>query len=116
MINYIIYGVYNLIFQIISIGFLFYANTYLNGFIIPDRLRWENGKLKEDLTGLAVAQSAMLVIEAGLLLLLIYQINKWYLSSVTNAGDPGKIAIWTAGVYAVITVSLIIITTYLNFR
>lgn len=116
MISYIIYGIYNLVFQIASIGFLFYANTYLNGSIIPERLRWKNGELREDLTGLAVAQALVLIIEAVLLILLIYQINRWYLSNVTNASDPGKIAIWTAGVYAVITMGLIIIATYLNFR
>ncbi len=116
MMSYIIYGIYNLVFQIASIGFLFYANTYLNGFIIPDRLRWKNGELREDLTGLAVAQAAVLIIEAALLLLLIYRVNKWYLSSVANAGDPGKIAIWMAGIYAVITLGLIIVTTYLNFK
>lgn len=110
------YGIYNLLFQIASIGFLFYANTYLNGFIIPDRLRWKNGELKEDLTGLAFAQATVLIIEAALLLLLIYYVNKWYLSSVAGASDPVKIALWTAGVYAVITVGIIVVTTYLNFK
>lgn len=116
MLSYIMYGIYNILFQIASIGFLFYANTYLNGFIIPDRLRWKNGELKEDLTGLAFAQATVLIIEAALLLLFIYYVNKWYLSSVAEASDPVKIALWTAGVYAVITVGIIVVTTYLNFK
>jgi hypothetical protein len=116
MLSYIIYGTYNLLFQIASIGFLFYANTYLNGFFIPDILRWKNGELNEDLTSLALAQATLLIMEAALLILLIYQLNKWYLSSVANVSDPSKIAIWTAGVYAVITIGLILVTTYTNFR
>jgi hypothetical protein len=116
MISYIIYGIYNLVFQIVSIGFLFYVNTYLNGFIIPDRLRWKNGELREDLPSLAFAQATVLIIEAALLLLLIYYVNKWYLSNVVGVSDPGKIALWTAGIYAVITVGVILVTTYLNFK
>lgn len=116
MLSYIIYGVYNLLFQIASIGFLFYANTYLNGFIIPDCLRWKRGELKEDLTNLAFTQVTILIIEATLLLLLIYYINKWYLSNVVGTSDSVKIALWTAGVYAVITVGVIVVMTYLNFK
>lgn len=114
--SYIIYIGYNLLFQITSIGVLFYANTYLNGFVIPDRLKWRKGELREDLTGLAIAQATVLIIEATLLLLLIYYFNKWYLSNVVNASNPNRIAIWTAGIYAVVTVGLILVATYLNFR
>ncbi len=116
MMSYIIYGIYNFIFQIAAIGFLFYANTYLNDFIIPNSLRWQNGRLREDLTALAVAQVVVLILEALLLMLLFYFFNKWYLSNVANARNPEKIAFLTATVFAVITIAVIIITTYLNFR
>ncbi|MGY6741496.1 MAG: hypothetical protein ACXIUQ_02085 [Cecembia sp.] len=65
---------------------------------------------------MAFAQATVLIIEAALLLLFIYYVNKWYLSSVAEASDPVKIALWTAGVYAVITVGIIVVTTYLNFK
>lgn len=116
MLNYVIYGVYNVLFQIASIGFLFYANTYLNGLIIPDSLRWKNGELMEDLTVLAFAQAIVLIMEAALLMFFFYYVNKWYLSSVAGVSDTLNIPLWTAGVYAVITVGIIIVTTYLNFR
>jgi hypothetical protein len=116
MLSYIIYGIYNLLFQIATIGFLFYANTYLNVFIIPDSLRWKNNALKEDLSGLAYAQATVLTIEAALLLILIYFFNKWYLSRVVGVSDTVKVALWTAGIYAVITLAIIVVTTYLNFK
>lgn len=116
MKSYVKYGIYNLFFQIASIGFLFYANTYLNWFIIPDSLRFKNGGLREDLTSLALTQATLLIIEAALLLLLIYYINKWYLTNLTGARDPVKVALWTACICAVITVGVILATTYLNFK
>jgi hypothetical protein len=116
MMNYLIYGIYNFVFQIAAIGFLFYANTYLNELIIPNSLRWKNGRLREDLTALAFAQVIVLIVETLLLMLLFYFFNKWYLSSIANAPNSRKIAFLTAVVFSVITVALIIITTYLNFR
>jgi len=53
--GYILYGLYNIIYQIATIAFLFFANTYLNSFIIPDSLKWRDGKLREDLGGLETA-------------------------------------------------------------
>jgi hypothetical protein len=116
MISYIIYGIYNLVFQIASIGILFYANTYINDWVIPDYLRWKNGELRNDLTGLAFVQAIVLMIEAAVLLSLIYYFNRWYLSRVVNASDPRLIANWTLGVYAVVTAGLIIVVTFLNVK
>jgi len=76
----------------------------------------EKWKLREDLTALAFAQALVLILETFLLMLLLYFFNKWFLSNVVSAQNPGKIAFLTAVVFSVITVTLIIVTTYLNFR
>ncbi len=114
--SYIIYGFYNLIFQGLSIWFLLYANTYLNGFLIPKSFRWKDGKLREDLTALAISQTTILIIEATLLLLLLYYVNKWFLSNIIKAENVNSIAIWTGGIYAIITLSFIAFIIYASFK
>lgn len=110
--SYVIYGLYNLIYQVLSICFLFYANTYLNDFFIPNRFRWKDGKLREDLTVLAISQTTILIIEAALLMFLLHYLNKWFLSSVAKSENTNSMAIWTSGIYAVITLGFIIFMMY----
>lgn len=112
MVSYIIYGLYNLIYQVLSICFLFYANTFLNDLFIPNSFRWKDDKLREDLTALAISQAAILIIETALLMFLIHYVNKWFLSSVAKSGNTNSIAIWTLGIYAVITLGFIIFLMY----
>ena len=114
--SYILYSLYNIIYQIATIAFLFFANTYLNGFIIPDSLRWRDGKLREDLGGLATAQTIILVVEAALLMLLMYYINKRFLVGFAKAENANSIALWTAGIYSVITVAFIVVLIYTAFK
>jgi hypothetical protein len=116
MINFIIYGFYNLIYQILSICFLFYANTFLNGFLIPNSFLWENHKPKENLIPAAIMQTVILIVETVLLMFLMYYINKWYLSSVAKSNNSNNIALWTAGIYSVITLSFIIFLMYVCFK
>lgn len=112
MISYIIYGLYNLIYQVLSICFLFYANTYINDFFIPDSFRWKDGKLREDLTALTITQASILVIEAALLMFLIHYVNKWYLLSIAKSTNSQSIAAWTTGSYSVITLAFLIYFIY----
>jgi hypothetical protein len=114
--SYILYGFYNIIYQIASIAFLFFANTYLNGLIIPDSLKWRNGKLREDLGSLATAQTIILLVEAVLLMLLIHYINKRFLSNITKATNVNNIATWTTVFYGLITVGFIIFLIYTAFK
>lgn len=116
MIGYIIYGFYALIYQVLSIWFLFYANTYLNGFLIPKSFRWKDGKLREDLSTLIISQAVILIIEAALLALLMFYVNKWFLSNIAKSEDVSSVAIWTTGIYAVITLAFILFLTYAAFK
>ena len=114
--SYILCGLYNLIYQIATIAFLFFANTYLNSFLIPDSLTWRDGKLREDLVGLATAQTIILLIEAALLMLVIFYINKRFLFGVAKTDNSNNIALWTAGVYGFITVAFIVFLIYTAFK
>ncbi|KIC90279.1 hypothetical protein [Flavihumibacter sp. ZG627] len=114
--SYILYGLYNVIYQIGTIAFLFFANTYLNSFVIPDSLKWRDGKLREDLGGLATAQTIILLVEAALLMLLMFYINKRFLFGVVKEDNANSIALWTAGVYSVITVAFIVFLIYTAFK
>lgn len=114
--NYILYGLYNVIYQIATIAFLFFANTYLNSLIIPDSLKWRNGKLREDLGGLATAQTIILLVEAALLMLLLFYINKRFLFGVAKAENANSVAVWTARIYSVITVAFIVFLIYTAFK
>lgn len=114
--SYIIYGLYNLIYQVATIAFLFFANTYLNIFIIPDRLKWRDGKLREDLGGLATAQTIILLVEAALLMLLMHYINRRYLTGITKAANVNSIALCTAGTYSLITIAFIVYLIYTAFK
>lgn len=114
--SYILYGLYNLIYQIATFAFLFFANTYLNSFLIPDMLKWRDGKLREDLVGLTTAQTIILLIEAALLMLVIFYINKRFLFGVAKTDNYNIIVLWTAGVYGFITLAFIIFLIYTAFK
>lgn len=112
----ILYSIYNIVYQFLTLGFLFFANTYLNGFLIPSSLKWSDGKLREDLTGLAIAQSVILILEAVLLMLLMFYINKRFLSNAAKVNNGTEIATWTAGAYLLITLSFIGSIIYASFK
>ena len=115
MFNYIIYGAYNLIYQIISVFLLLYVNTYINTLLLPDSLRWKNGQLREDLSGLMIANTILLIVETALLVILLYYLNKQYINAFKGS-DHYKIAWWTTGVYAAVTLMIVVFSTYLNYR
>jgi hypothetical protein len=112
MMNNIIYVIYNLIYQVITICILFYANTFLNWSFIPNSLQRKEG----DLTGVMIAQILVLIIEAVLLMLIIYFINKWYLVNMAKVSNPRSFAMWTAAIYAAINITMIIFVVVSFYR
>lgn len=114
--SYILYGFYNLIYQIVTVWFLFLANTYYNDVFIPNRFLWKEGKPREDLLNAGIMQTVILLIEAALLMLLMHYINKRYLLSFAKADNANNIALWTAGIYSVITVVFIVVLIYTAFK
>ncbi len=103
MINKIIYIIYNLIYQIFIICFVFYANTFLNNIFIPNSFIWKDGHRREDMLPMTITQSVILVIQVSLLMLLIYFIDKWFLLNIVKSNNSKDIAIRTIKVYSIIT-------------
>lgn len=58
--------------------FLAYAGTYLNGLFMPDFLRWEDGRVRKDLTQFYQVSGLIVILEWLSLLYGLYRINKWY--------------------------------------
>ena len=116
MMSYILYTLYNLIYQVFSLAFLFYANTYLNDFFIPENLIWKDGKLREDVSAAAAIQTIILIVEAALLVLLIYFVNRKFLASIAKTGNTISVANWTAISYAIITLTFIAWLMYSIFK
>lgn len=94
---------------------LFYANTFLNWSFIPNSLQLKNGQ-KDNFTATMITQMLILIIETALLMLIMYFINKWYLSIIAKVDNPKNIAMWTAGIYAILNVSIIIIAIVSFYR
>lgn len=114
--KFIIFGIYNLAYQAITIMFLLYANTYLNNFFIPEKFRWDGGEIRKNLTPLAITQTVILSIEAIILLALLHYLNKLYISSFLKENSIANIGFWISIIYSAITVSFIIILMYLSFK
>lgn len=106
--RYVIFGLYNMAYQVLSIGILFFANTYINDIFIPDRYRWKDGALREDFTALAVSQSIILIIEAVILSFFLLKMNVIYLTSIAKSDRTNNIAMWTSGIHAFITFGFVI--------
>lgn len=92
------------------------ANTYFNDIFIPNSFLWKNGKPREDLLPAGIMQTVILLIEAILLGLLLLYINKRYLIGIVKASNANNIALWTAGIYGIITVIFIAVLIYTAFK
>lgn len=119
MIKYIFYIVYNLIYQLLSFCFFVYANTYLNEAFVPDNLIWKNNQRRVDKTGLmgtAIFQTLILLIEAAILILIIYFINRWFLSYVLRKSSPNKVLSWTVRINIILSICFIAVLIWGSFN
>lgn len=119
MIKYTFYIIYNLIYQLGSFFFFLYANTFFNEALIPESLIWENNKERTDLTGLAGAatiKTLALLLEASVLILLIYFINKLVLSDTEGTDRRNAIANRTAKINTILSLCFIAILIWGSFR
>jgi len=114
--SYILYGLYNLIYQILTLWLLLLANTYYNWFFIPNNFLWKDGKQRENWFWAGTMQTIILLVEAVLLMLLMFYINRRFLTGIAKAPNANSIALWTAGVYSLITVVFIVILIYTAFK
>ncbi len=113
---YVIYAIYNLVYLGFTAMFFLYANTYLNGFLIPDSFRWKDGRIRDDLTAQAIAQGSLLLAEATIFAYLLLMLNKWFLSAVVGSGHTVTIATWSGVIYSIIVVALIVTFIYACYK
>jgi hypothetical protein len=119
MIKYTFYIIYNLLYQLGAFFFFLYSNTYLNESFVPESLMWKKNQPRTDragLGGVAVIKTSALLIEAAILILLIYFINKLTLRGVKGAASPNIIANRTAKINITLSLCFIAILIWGSFR
>jgi hypothetical protein len=118
MLKYTFYIFYNLFLQLGVLLFFLYANTFLNEFFVPENLMWENNLPRIDFEGLgavAIIKTSVLIVEAAVLILLIYLVNKIYLKyNYEKKGD--HILIWTIKINIILSLLFITFLIYGSFR
>jgi hypothetical protein len=114
--SYILYGVYNIAYQILTLWLLLMANTYFNDVFISNSFLWKDAKPREDLLPAGIMQTILLLIETLLLMLLMLYINRRFLSGIVKASNSNNIALWTAGIYSFVTIAFIFFLIYVAFK
>ena len=75
-------GVYiaiNVVNQLLVFFILIFANTYINEKAVPNGLLWQNNHLRVDMASMAwfaAIKALILILEGGLILLLMYYLNR----------------------------------------
>ena len=80
-----------------------YLHNVINGLFIPQRFFFENGRPRQNLQPLILAQTTFILIEGVGLLYGLYKLNQW-LCKVWSPMKGTQIALWTS-----IPISLLIV-------
>ena len=115
MKKYIFYIIYDVVYQIISFWILLYVGIFFNPEFIPDSLMWKNNKPRTDLAGAGgatIIDSLILIVEASILILFIYFINKLILSDTEEKVRRNAIANRTAKINMILFACFIGILIY----
>lgn len=119
MMKYTIYIIYNLLYQLGAFFFFLYSNTYLNEAFVPESLMWNKNQPRTDragLGGVVVIKTSVLVVEAAILILVIFFINKAILRGFKGAYTPNIIANRTAKINIALSLCFIAILVWGSFR
>jgi len=119
MIKNTFYIIFNLIYQLGSFFFFLYTNTYLNEALVPKRLMWKDNKARTDsvgLGGVVTIKTVALFVEAAVLIILIYFVNKLILSDTEGVDRRNAIANRTAKINIILSLCFIAILIWGSFR
>lgn len=119
MMKYIIYIIYNFIYQLVSCFFFLYANTFLNEALVPESLMWKGNQPRTDragLSGVAVIKTSALLIEAAVLILLVYFLNRWFLSYAWGKNSPNRVLSWTVRINIILSLCFMAVLIWGSFR
>ncbi len=115
----IFYIVYNLLYQLGSFFFFLYSNTHLNEGLVPESLMWKDKEPRTDgagLGGVAAIKTSALLVEATILILLMYFINKLFLRGLKEKDSINIIAKRTAKINMISSICFIAILIWGSFR
>jgi len=114
-----IYNIFNVIYEIVALWCLVFANTFLNDLLIPTGLMRKGGGRRMDTGGLlayAGLKTLIVVVEAAILIIVFYAINQAVLSDTESRVDRNIIAGRTARWHMIITGCFIIILMWGSFK
>jgi hypothetical protein len=114
-----LYVFYNLIYELGSLVFLLYANTYLNEGLVPNTYLLLAGKERIDLAvlcGVAIIKTLALLVEGAFLIVLIYLVNHLILSDTYGKERRYIIATRTAKISAVASLCFVVILIWGSFN
>ncbi len=105
-----VFSAFNIIYQIIILWCLLFANAYLNDKVVPASLLWKNNHRRIDTTGMlghTGFKTLVLLIEAALLILITYAINSAILNDTERKHRRNAVAKRTAKTHIIITLCFI---------
>ena len=117
--KYTFYIIYNLLYQLGSFFFFLYANTYLNEALVSESLMWKNKQPRTDwagLCGVAAIKTSALLVEAAILIMLIYFINNLFSNYAHGNNSPNKILSWTVKTTIILSLCFITLLIWGSFR
>jgi hypothetical protein len=98
---------------------MLYLGIYYNALLIPDSFIWKDNKPRTDLmsyTKAATIQALLLITEAGVLILVIYVINKLIIGDSESKQGSYDIANQTAKINIIVTICFIIFVLIGSFK
>ncbi len=113
----IVYGVFNIIYQLVICWCLLFANTYSNDSILESLGLKEIREMDSmDLLGYASIKTLMLLVEAAILISIIYTINRLVLSDTEDNVSNKMIANRSAKINIIATICFIAVLIWGSFR
>jgi hypothetical protein len=94
--KYTFYIIYNVLYQIFSFWLLLLLGTYYNEVLVSGCLFWKSKKEREDLAAFVPVKIFTLIVEAIILVSIIYVINQLILSDTEEKSRRISIANRTA--------------------
>lgn len=112
--KYAAYIIYNLLYQIFLFWLLLLVGTYYNEVLISDCLFWKSQPERTNLAGFAPTKIFTLLIEAAILIFIIYIFNQLILSDTEEKRDRIRIVNRTAKINLVASLIFIMLMSIGN--
>jgi hypothetical protein len=112
--KYAFYIIYNVLYQIFSFWLLLLVGTYYNEVLISDCLFWKSQQERAIIAGFEPIKIFTLLVEAAILILIIYIINQLILSDTEEKPRRVSIANRTAKINLIASLVFLMLMTFGN--